>query len=136
MKHKAEKSLSHITLCDRDKLHSHISDAYRNDISELHKLINCQLTVEELETIPTLENNRNATSLRIFSAMVIRSINIEKLNNDDKEFLLTEYNKLLSSADKYYLTTYFTSSVNTPGIVFAISFALSGSVSVTDRFII
>ena len=70
--------------------------------------------LEELETIPTLENNRNATSLRIFSAMVIRSINIEKLNNDDKEFLLTEYNKLLSSADKYYLTTYFTSSVNTP----------------------
>ena len=51
MKHKAEESLSHITLCDRDKPHSHISDAYRNDISELHKLINCQLTVEEMKFI-------------------------------------------------------------------------------------
>ena len=34
------------------------------------------------------------------------------------------------------LMVLFTSSVNTPGIVFAIAFALSGSESVTDKFYI
>ena len=93
MKHKAEKSLSHITLCDRDKLHSHISDAYRNDISELHKLINCQLTVEELETIQVYLSNYARLVKELFEKGLI---DLESLLifNDSTDVLLSTNKKM------------------------------------------
>ena len=36
---KYQEALDHILYCDRDKPHSYISDAYRNDFSTLQKLI-------------------------------------------------------------------------------------------------
>ena len=34
------EAFNHILQCDRDKPHSYISDAYRNDFSRLYELIN------------------------------------------------------------------------------------------------